>query len=281
MFSVSDAALDALLAKIDTHMEATADQDVASSPAPHLPNYLRSTLAHTVPTNPEFIEAQRIRDTFRSHTCWALRHLPDHIRPNAVKDEMTAHAMKNQLGTMFTDGPDGVGIPTFKVSTIKSKTLFNPIVYQPNDFDKPSDLRKAMLEEERNINASFSKRPFKTSESVKVVEAVPHDFGVDKRKKQRKGRKAPVGGGGEDEDEDEDELDLDIFFDVKKEDIVANVDFETQKRQVRCISLRQPWGPTVHPPPPPTHHPPPTTPHPPTSPRPSSLPPPGCRGACG
>jgi len=190
MFSASDAALDALLAKIDTHMEESAagySADEATSPAQRQPNYLKSTLAQTIPTNPEFIEAQRIRASFRSHSCWSVKQLPDHIRPNAVKEEMTAHAMKNQLGTMFTDGPDGVGIPTFKVPTIKSKTLFNPIVYQPNDFDKPSDLRKAMLEEERNLNASFSKRPFKTSENVKVVEAVPHDFGVDKTKKKRKG----------------------------------------------------------------------------------------------
>jgi hypothetical protein len=53
----------------------------------------------------------------------------------------------------------------------------------------------------------------------------------------RAGRRASVGGA--DEDEDEEELDLDLFFDVKKEDIVANVDFESQKRQVRCPSPRR------------------------------------------
>ena len=185
---------------------------------PH-PGYLRPTLAQTMAVDPQFVESQRIQNSYRSHTWWSVKQLPDTIEPGSVQAEMKTHALKNQLGSMFTSGPEGVGIHSFKVGGTKTQ-YFNPLSYIPNDFDKPNLLRKAQLEEERNLNASFSKKPFKTSEYVKVVPPVPHDFGIDKYAKKKIKTV---------EEEEEDDIDLDIFFDTN-EDEEDEIDSEAKKR---------------------------------------------------
>lgn len=40
------------------------------------------------------------------------------------------------------------------------------------------------MEEERNLNASFSRKPFKTASLVRLAPPVPHNFGVNKKKKK-------------------------------------------------------------------------------------------------
>ena len=192
------------------------DETTISSPSP---GYLRPTFAQTMTANPQFVESQRIQNTYRSHTWWSVKQLPDAIEPGAVQAEMKTRALKNQLGSMFTNGPEGVGIHSFKVGGTHTQ-YFNPISYVPNDFDKPNLLRKAELEEERNLNASFSKKPFKTSEYVKVVPPFPHDFGVDKHMK--KTEKAIV-------EEEENDIDLDIFFDTNSDE-EDEIDSEAKKR---------------------------------------------------
>lgn len=192
------------------------DETTISSPSP---GYLRPTFAQTMAANPQFVESQRIQNTYRSHTWWSVKQLPDTIEPGAVQAEMKTRALKNQLGTMFTNGPEGVGIHSFKVGGTHTQ-YFNPISYLPNDFDKPNMLRKAQLEEERNLNASFSKKPFKMSEYVKAVPPVPHDFGIDKHMK--KTVKAVI-------EEEEDDIDLDIFFDTNSDE-EDEIDSEAKKR---------------------------------------------------
>ena len=183
------------------------------------PGYLHPTFAQTIGANPQFVESQRIQNTYRSHTWWSVKQLPDTIEPGSVQAEMKTRALKNQLGSMFTNGPEGVGIHSFKVGGSNTQ-YFNPLSYIPNDFDKPNLLRKAQLEEERNLNASFSKKPFKTSEYVKVVPPVPHDFGVDKHVKKIVKTE---------EEEEGDDIDLDIFFDTN-EDEEDEIDSEAKKR---------------------------------------------------
>ena len=149
------------------------------------PGYLRNTFSLSVPDTNEASEVTRIRNTFRSHTCFSLKQLPNQIKPDAIRDHIRAHALKNQLGTLYTSGPEGVGIHAFRVPGSSSTATFGQHTYIPTDYNKGSDLRKAQLEEERNENASFSKRPFKVSASVDLTPAVPHDFGVDKEKKKK------------------------------------------------------------------------------------------------
>ena len=40
---------------------------------------------------------------------------------------------------------------------------------------------QALLEEERNLNASFSRKPFKTSAYMRLAPPVPHNFGIKNR----------------------------------------------------------------------------------------------------
>ena len=162
--------------------------DVMSSmeqPVPAaVPGYLRSTFSLSVPDTNESAEIQRIRQTFGRGSFSTLKQLPDLIKPEAIKDKMKLHALKNQLGTMYTHGigPDGLGIHAFKVPGLKTAHVFHPVTYIPTDYDKSSDLNRAKLEEERNQNASYSKKPFKTSDTAVIPNLVPHDFAVDKKK---------------------------------------------------------------------------------------------------
>ena len=41
---------------------------------------------------------------------------------------------------------------------------------------------QAQLEEERNLNASFSRKPFKTASFTRLAPPVPHNFGVKNKK---------------------------------------------------------------------------------------------------
>ena len=162
--------------------------DVMSSmeqPIPtNVPGYLRSTFSLSVPDTNESAEIQRIRQTFGRGSFSTLKQLPDLIKPDSIKDKMKQHALKNQLGTMYTNGvgPDGVGIHAFKVPGLKTAHVFHPVTYIPTDYNKTSDLNRAKLEEERNQNASYSKKPFKTSDTAVIPNLVPHDFAVDKKK---------------------------------------------------------------------------------------------------
>ena len=213
----------------DEHGE---DEELAAMAAMAKPGYLRNTFSLSVPDTNEASEVTRIFNTFRSHTCWSLRQLPNVIKPDAIKDHMRAHALKNQLGTLYTRGPEGVGIHAFRVPGSSSTATFGQLTYIPTDYNKGSDMRKAHLEEERNENASFSKRPFKVSTTVDLAPAVPHDFGVDKDKDKDTDKKAKKGGskkggaGGDDYVDDKE-----LLFDVD----ISNLDDDEPQRQVHAL----------------------------------------------
>jgi hypothetical protein len=61
-------------------------------------------------------------------------------------------------------------------------------------------LLQALLEDERNLNASFSRKPFKTSTHMRLVPSVPHNFGV--KVKDSKARKENEDSGGSDDNAD-------------------------------------------------------------------------------
>ena len=61
-------------------------------------------------------------------------------------------------------------------------------------------LPQALLEDERNLNASFSRKPFKTSTHMRLAPPVPHNFGV--KIKDSKTRKENEDSGGSDDNED-------------------------------------------------------------------------------
>ena len=68
---------------------------------------------------------------------------------------------------------------------------------------------QAKLEEERNLNASYSRRPFKISSTFSIQPAVPFDFGVEKKKENGILTNKETGEKGEGDEtmsEDEEEL---------------------------------------------------------------------------
>ena len=192
-----------------------------------VPGYLRSTFSLSVPDTNESAEIQRIRQTFSRGSYSTLKQLPDLIKPESIKDKMKQHALKNQLGTMYTNGPDGVGIHAFKVPGLTTGHVFHPITYIPTDYDKSSDLNRAKLEEERNQNASYSKKPFKTSDTAVIPNLVPHDFAVDKKKFKKPKEVEGYGGVGVSVKG----VDVEGYFEVDM-DNDDDINVELQKRAV-------------------------------------------------
>jgi hypothetical protein len=61
-------------------------------------------------------------------------------------------------------------------------------------------LLQALLEDERNLNASFSRKPFKTSTHMRLVPSVQHNFGA--KVKDSKARNENEDSGGSDDNAD-------------------------------------------------------------------------------
>ena len=200
---------------------STSVQDDTLHPLPKIPGYMKNTFSLSVPDTNESAEVTRIRNTFRTGSFCSLAQLPNVIKPNSVRDHIKTRALKNQLGTMYVQGPDGVGVHAFKVSSTQG--AFQPLTYVPTDYNKGSDMRKAQFEEERNQNASYSKKPFKTSENADIPLYTPHNFGVDKTKKSKS-----------EKDANQDDFDPDLYFDAGAMDALNDdgMDFELQRRQI-------------------------------------------------
>lgn len=110
--------------------------------------HLRKTLAGSLPPSTS-LETAVIKNCFSTGSLLSLKRLPHKLQAGTVLEARAQHIQEN-----LTSKPKHI----FKAKT--GLPLFNPPRYEPHDYDKVSTLHRLALEDERNLQASSSRKPF-------------------------------------------------------------------------------------------------------------------------
>ena len=123
------------------------------------PRFMNQTFSGAQPARSgTYNEAERVRNSFRTGSCWSLKKLPAKIEPGEVTKQRKVHTSQN-----LSARPDRVnlGTQTGPLSTRAEK-------YVGTQFDKPDMLRKLCVDEEKYQCDKFSRRTFTVPAQMKT-----------------------------------------------------------------------------------------------------------------
>lgn len=121
-------------------------------------HYLIPTVSSSLPIYLQG-ENERIRSSFRSHTCWTIKKLPNLLMTGEVQRNRRQHAVENLVSTSSN---------TFKPASLLKARDFGKPEYIGTDFDKMKNLNKIQVEQEKIRIDSYSRRPFVVSSRIRA-----------------------------------------------------------------------------------------------------------------
>lgn len=121
-------------------------------------HYLVPTVSSSLPIYLQG-ETERIRSSFRSHTCWTIKKLPNTLMTGEVQRIRRQHAVENLVSTSSN---------AFKPASLLKARDFDQPEYIGTDFDKMKNLNKIQVEQEKIRIDSYSRRPFVVSSRIRA-----------------------------------------------------------------------------------------------------------------
>ena len=135
------------------------------------PHFMNETFSGAQPARSgAYNEAERVRNSFRTGSCWSLKKLPSRIQPGEVTKLRKVQTYQNILSR-----PDHVNFAS-QAAPLSTRA----VKYIGTPFDKPDALRKMQVDEEKYSSERFSRRVFTVPAQMsthKGLNFVSPDFG--------------------------------------------------------------------------------------------------------